>query len=81
MAFGGGRKMMHQPIDPGVGFEVHARPGVAVAEGEVLGVVHAKAEPGARLGAQALNGAVRIGGAGEPVVRRPLMVGRVGQSL
>jgi pyrimidine-nucleoside phosphorylase len=81
IALGGGRKMMHQPVDPGVGFEVRARPGDTVSKGDVLGVVHARSEGDAELGAAALAGAVRIGEAGEPVVARPLVLGRFDQSL
>ena len=85
IALGGGRKMMHQPIDPGVGFEVYARPGDAVSVGDVLGIVHARSDADADVGSAALRGAVRIGAAGRPVVARPLVHGRVsetaGQSL
>ena len=59
VALGGGRTMMHQPIDPGVGFEVHVAPGSDVAEGHLLGVVHAKDEDGLREGVQVLRAAVR----------------------
>jgi thymidine phosphorylase len=69
--------MMHQPIHPGVGFEVKVAPGDRVARGDSLGVVHAKDEAGARLGAEALRVAVRIGDAGEPIVCRPLVGRRV----
>ena len=77
IALGGGRTMMHQPIDPGVGFEVRVRPGDAVGRGDILGVVHAKDEAGHQLGAATLRAAVRMGGAGDPVVRRPLVGQRV----
>ncbi len=77
IALGGGRTMMHQPIDPGVGFEVRVRPGDAVAKGDPLGAVHAKDEAGVRLGTEALRSAVRIGAAGDAVVRRPLVGQRV----
>src|SRR5688572_18263150 len=66
IALGGGRKMMHQPVDPGVGFEVHVQPGVHVSRGDRVGTVHARDEAGAALATAALGGAVRIGGAGEP---------------
>jgi len=77
IVLGGGRKMMHQPVDPGVGFEVRVRPGDVVAPNSLLGVVHAKDEAGARFGADALTRAARIGRAGEPVVNRPLLCGRI----
>jgi thymidine phosphorylase len=75
---GGGRRMMHQPVDSGVGFEVRVRPGDPVSGGEPLGTVHARDEAGAERGAAALLGAVKIGGAGEPVVARPLIGARFG---
>jgi pyrimidine-nucleoside phosphorylase len=78
---GGGRRMMHQPVDPGVGFEVRVRPGDRVSQGDLLGTVHARDEAGADRATAALHGALRIGGAGEPVVARPLVGARYPQSL
>jgi thymidine phosphorylase len=77
---GGGRKMMHQPVDPGVGFEVRVRPGDRVSRGDPLGTVHARDEAGAERAAAALLGTVRIGGADAPVVARPLVGARVPRS-
>jgi pyrimidine-nucleoside phosphorylase len=77
VAMGGGRTMMHQPVDPGVGFEVRARPGDAVSAADVIGVVHARDESGARLAAAALRASVRIGGGGQPVIARPLVGERI----
>jgi thymidine phosphorylase len=68
--------MMHQPVDPGVGFEVRVRPGERVAKGDPLGTVHARDAAGAELAVAALLGAVRIRGADAPVVARPLVGGR-----
>jgi thymidine phosphorylase len=81
VAMGGGRTMMHQPVDPGVGFEVRARPGDTVSTGDLIGVVHAQDEVGARVGAQALAGAIRVGDAGAPVVSRPLVGERIAPPL
>jgi pyrimidine-nucleoside phosphorylase len=81
VAMGGGRTMMHQPVDPGVGFEMRVRPGDVVSTRDVLGVVHARDEAGNRIGVEALVGAVRIGAAKGPVVSRPLVSGRIAQSL
>jgi pyrimidine-nucleoside phosphorylase len=79
IALGGGRTMMHQPIDTGVGFEVSVAPGDAVAEGDLLGVVHAKDDIGARVGAEILRGAVRLGEPGESARgARPLVSHRIG---
>jgi pyrimidine-nucleoside phosphorylase len=77
IALGGGRTMMHQPIDPGVGFEVLIAHGDAVARGDVLGVVHARDEAGASLGAEVLRAAVRIGEPGEAPRPRPLVAKRL----
>ncbi|MDH3205361.1 MAG: thymidine phosphorylase [Gemmatimonadota bacterium] len=77
IALGGGRVLMHQPVDPGVGFEIYVSPGDAVTRGEPLGVVHARNPEDARLGADVLGRAVRLGRPGDPVVRRPLVSGRV----
>jgi thymidine phosphorylase len=76
IALGGGRTMMHQPIDLGVGFEVHVARGDAVARGDVLGVVHARDEAGATLGAEVLRAAVRIGEPGVVPRPRPLVAQR-----
>jgi pyrimidine-nucleoside phosphorylase len=78
IALGGGRTMMHQPIDPGVGFEVVVEPGDQVAEGDLLGVVHARDEEGARLGEKVLRGAVRIGSVDGAPRLRPLVSHRIG---
>ena len=79
IALGGGRTMMHQPIDPGVGFEVLVAPGDEVAEGRPLGIVHAKDEAGLCRGREVLRAAVRVGAAGEaPDALRPLVSRRMG---
>jgi pyrimidine-nucleoside phosphorylase len=74
---GGGRKMMHQPVDPGVGFEVRVRPGDRVSKGDPIGMVHARDDAGAERATAALVGAVQVGGADAPVVARPLVGVRV----
>jgi pyrimidine-nucleoside phosphorylase len=76
IALGGGRKMMHQPVHPGVGFEVLVRPGDRVSKGDVLGTVHALERASAELAAAELLGAVRLGEEGDPVVARPLVTDR-----
>ncbi|HUG38043.1 MAG TPA: thymidine phosphorylase [Candidatus Limnocylindrales bacterium] len=78
LALGGGRTMMHQPIDPGVGFEVLVKAGDAVGRGDLLGVVHAKDEAGLGRGAEVLRAAVPVGARGERAVElRPLVSHRV----
>jgi hypothetical protein len=54
-------------------------PGSEVAEGHLLGVVHAKDEAGVREGTQVLRAAIRVGAAGEQAsTARPLVFGRLG---
>jgi len=77
IALGGGRLVMHQPIDPGVGFELRVTPGDVVGRGESLGVVHARDPEGARLGAAVLTRAVRLGRVGDRVARRELVGRRI----
>jgi pyrimidine-nucleoside phosphorylase len=77
IAMGGGRTMMHQPIHPGVGFELRVAPGDRVGKGDPLGIVHARDATGERLGAEAIRRAVRVGAEGAPVVRGPLVAGRI----
>jgi len=77
IALGGGRTMMHQPIHPGVGFELLVAPGDAVAAGDRLGIVHARDEDEARAGAEVLRGAVHLGEPGEGVRLRPLVSERL----
>jgi thymidine phosphorylase len=80
VAIGGGRTMMHQPVDPGVGFEVRVRPGDQVPTRDVIGVVHARDEAGAQIGVAAVRDAVRIGGSNQPVVARPLVGERIDEA-
>jgi thymidine phosphorylase len=77
IALGGGRVLMHQPIDPGVGFEMRVLPGDLVSRGDAIGVVHARDPEGARLGTDVLLQAVHLGQPGDPVARRALVSGRV----
>jgi thymidine phosphorylase len=78
IALGGGRTMMHQPVDPGVGFVLAVTPGDRVAAGDLLGVVHSRDASDAELGARVLGGAVRIGNEGDELVRRALVSARIG---
>ena len=77
IALGGGRTMMHQPIDPGVGFEILVAPGVEVASGDVLGHVHARDTAGLRVGERVVREAVEIARLGERVHTRPLVAARI----
>jgi pyrimidine-nucleoside phosphorylase len=77
VALGGGRTMMHQPIHPGVGFEVYVRPGETVVRGDSLGVVHARTDAEARSGTSVLRRAVRLGEPGDMPELRPLVSQRL----
>ena len=58
---GGGRRELGDTIDPAVGFEILAKPGTSVVPGDVLAVVHARTEDGARAGERAVREAWTIG--------------------
>lgn len=75
LALGGGRLLMGEAIDLGVGFEVDVRVGDEVAEGQRLGTVHARNADEAAAAAGTLREAVRIA-EGEAVLR-PLVSHRV----
>jgi thymidine phosphorylase len=78
IALGGGRTMMHQPVDAGVGFVLAVAPGESVSPGDALGIVHARSAAEAELGARVLAGSVRIGDVGGTQVRRALVSARIG---
>jgi pyrimidine-nucleoside phosphorylase len=77
VSLGGGRRLMHQPIDPGVGFELRVATGDTVRAGDLLGVVHARDGEGVRMGREALLASVRLGEVGTPVTVRPLVSHRI----
>ena len=61
VALGAGRRKLNDRIDPGVGFEILARPGDDVRAGDTLAIVHAASEDGAALAERALLDAIEIG--------------------
>ena len=61
IALGGGRTTMEDTVDPSVGFVVTAKPGMRVAKGDELGVVHAWDRDGVTVGLEVLDEAIRIG--------------------
>ena len=76
---GGGRVRLEEVIDPGVGFQVFARPGEALAVGDVLGIVHARTPRDAELGRDILLSAVTMEREGTSVPSiRPLVSHRIG---
>ncbi len=60
VALGAGRTRLDARIDPGVGFHITAKPGVAVGRGEPLATVYARNESDAEEGLAALRAAIRI---------------------
>ena len=73
VTLGGGRVRVDDTIDPGVGFEVLARPEMTVHAGDLIGRVHARDESGLRLGRDALRESVVIGD-GPPPGQLPLVL-------
>ncbi len=60
MELGAGRRKMGEPVDPAVGFEVHARPGERVERGEALVTIHARSREGAEGAARRLEAAILL---------------------
>jgi pyrimidine-nucleoside phosphorylase len=77
ITLGGGRVIMHQPVDPRVGFVLRVAPGDVIRKGDLLGVVHARSASDARLGAALLTDAVRVGDERESPTALPLVSGRI----
>jgi thymidine phosphorylase len=75
---GGGRTRIDDVIDPGVGFEVFARPGATVEAGDCLGVVHARSPDAAQTGAAILRASIHVSEGSGPVIVRPLVSHRLG---
>jgi len=61
IALGGGRRNMEDRIDPSVGYVLTAKPGDKVTKGQPLATIHARSEGDLRLGAEALEKAIKIG--------------------
>ena len=75
IALGGGRRNMEDRIDPSVGYVLTAKPGDKVTKGQPLATIHARSEADLKVGAEALENAIKIGdGICEPL---PLVSHRV----
>jgi thymidine phosphorylase len=61
VALGGGRRTMEDVVNPAVGFDIRAKPGMRVTAGEVIAVVHAADAEGGATGRQVLDDAIAIG--------------------
>lgn len=75
IALGGGRATMDDKIDPGVGFVIAAKPGMAVSRGDLLARIHARNDRDARHGLAVLSEAITIGD--EPGRTLPLVSSRI----
>jgi pyrimidine-nucleoside phosphorylase len=75
ISLGGGRRTMHDTIDPAVGFVISAKPGDQVHEGEPLAAIHARDERGVAVGEKALSEAIFVADA--PVQSLDLISHRV----
>jgi pyrimidine-nucleoside phosphorylase len=71
---GGGRRVLGEPINHGVGFVVTVKPGTRVAAGEPIASVFARDSDGVQLGMRALSEAILIGESVRPL---PLISHRV----
>jgi pyrimidine-nucleoside phosphorylase len=75
VALGGGRRAMHDVVDPSVGFDILVKPNVTVAAGDVVAIIHAADDAGSAVGRNVLDAAISIGD--EPVNVLPLVSHRI----
>lgn len=75
VALGGGRRAMHDVIDPAVGFDIRVKPNSTVRAGQRLAVIHAADESGVAIGRSVLDEAIKLGDS--PVEILPLVSHRI----
>jgi pyrimidine-nucleoside phosphorylase len=75
ISLGGGRRTMHDDIDPSVGFVIPVKPGDQVEKGQPIGTVYARDEKGLAVGKKALSEAIFI--ADSPVAPLDLISHRI----
>jgi pyrimidine-nucleoside phosphorylase len=75
VALGGGRRTMHDVVDPAVGFDIMVKPNGTVTEGDVIAIIHAADDAGVAIGHSVLDAAISIGDA--PVDVLPLVSHRI----
>jgi len=75
VALGGGRRAMHDVVDPAVGFDILVKPNATVAAGDVIAIIHAADDAGAVTGRGVLDAAISIGDARVSVL--PLVSHRI----
>jgi thymidine phosphorylase len=74
---GAGRARKEDPVVPGAGITLHAKPGDPVRAGEPILTLHADEPERFALARAALDGAVDLGAPGDTIERLPLVVGRI----
>ena len=74
VAMGGGRTRIEDEVDHAVGFSITAKPGAPVARDEPLATIHARDEAGLAAGRRALDEAITIADAADPL---PLVSHRI----
>jgi pyrimidine-nucleoside phosphorylase len=75
ISLGGGRRTMHDDIDPSVGFVIPVKPGDQVKQGQPIGTIYARDEKGLTVGRRALAEAITI--ADSPVAPLELISHRI----
>jgi pyrimidine-nucleoside phosphorylase len=75
ISLGGGRRTMHDDVDPSVGFVIPVKPGDQVEKGQPIGTVYARDEKGRAVGQKALSEAIFI--ADSPVAPLDLISHRI----
>ena len=75
VALGGGRRAMHDVVDPSVGFDIRVKPNDEVRSGDVIAIIHAADSAGMEIGRTVLDHAIEIGD--EPVDVLPLVSHRI----
>ncbi|MEO7217620.1 MAG: thymidine phosphorylase [Gemmatimonadaceae bacterium] len=75
VALGGGRRSMHDVVDPSVGFDIRVKPNDEVRSGDVIAIIHVADSAGIEIGRTVLDHAIEIGD--EPVDVLPLVSHRI----
>jgi thymidine phosphorylase len=77
---GAGRARKEDPVSPGAGITLHAKPGDAISAGDPLMTLFTDEEPRFALAMEALADAVAVGPVGSAVDRLPLVIDRIEES-
>lgn len=74
---GAGRARKEDPVSPGAGILLHAKPGDRVEKGAPLMTLYTDEEGRFARAHESLEGAVGVGPVGSTIERLPLVIGRV----